>query len=75
MVQEVCRMRRASAWIGWALCLCASLAVCAQDYPEDDEMILDLIREDATQPETGAEPAAEFFRCNKVKAESSGHKH
>ncbi|XP_072244824.1 proprotein convertase subtilisin/kexin type 9 [Leuresthes tenuis] len=66
MVQEVCRMRRASAWIGWALCLCASLAVCAQDYPEDDEMILDLIREDATQPETGAEPAAEFFRCNKA---------
>ncbi|XP_041861213.1 proprotein convertase subtilisin/kexin type 9 isoform X2 [Melanotaenia boesemani] len=59
-------MRCAPAWIGWALCLCASLAVCAQDYPEDDEMILDLIREDGTQPETGAVPAAEFLRCNKA---------
>lgn len=59
-------MRRTLAWIGWALWLCASLAVSAQDYPEDDEMILDLIREDGTQPETGAEPPAEFLRCNKV---------
>ncbi|XP_026201151.1 proprotein convertase subtilisin/kexin type 9 isoform X2 [Anabas testudineus] len=59
-------MRRTSAWVGWALCLCASLAANAQDYPEDDEMILDLIREDGTQPETGTEPAAEFLRCNKA---------
>lgn len=59
-------MRRTSGWIGWALCLCASLTVSAQDYPEDDQMILDLIREDGTQPDTGAEPAAEFLRCNKV---------
>lgn len=59
-------MRRTSGWIGWTLCLCASLTVSAQDYPEDDEMILDLIREDGTQPETGAEPAAEFIRCNKA---------
>ncbi|XP_035509550.1 proprotein convertase subtilisin/kexin type 9 [Morone saxatilis] len=59
-------MRRTSGWIGWTLCLCASLTVSAQDYPEDDEMILDLIREDGTQPETGAEPAAEFLRCNKA---------
>ncbi|XP_022607121.1 proprotein convertase subtilisin/kexin type 9 [Seriola dumerili] len=58
-------MRRTSAWVGWALCLCASLSVSAQDYPEDDELILDLIREDKTQPESGAEPAAEFLRCNK----------
>ncbi|KAM9762192.1 proprotein convertase subtilisin/kexin type 9 isoform 1-T2 [Menidia menidia] len=59
-------MARAALWIGWALCLAASLAVCAQDYTEeDDEMILDLIREDGTQPETGEEPAAEFLRCNK----------
>ncbi|GAA6229392.1 proprotein convertase subtilisin/kexin type 9 isoform X1 [Lates japonicus] len=57
-------MRRTSAWISWALCLCASLAVSAQNYPEDDEMNLDLIREDGTQPESGAEP--EFLRCNKV---------
>lgn len=60
-------MRLTSAWFGWALCLCASLAVSAQDDPEDDEMILDLIREDGTQPETGTEPSAEFLRCNKVE--------
>lgn len=59
-------MRCVPAWIGWALCVCASLAVCAQDYPEDDEMILDLIREDGTQPETGAATAAEFLRCKKA---------
>lgn len=59
-------MRLTSAWFGWALCLCASLAVSAQDDPEDDEMILDLIREDGTQPETGTEPSAEFLRCNKA---------
>lgn len=62
----VWRMRRTSFWVCWALCLCASLAASAQDYPEDDQMILDLIREDGTEPETGAEPAAEFLRCNKV---------
>ncbi|XP_045905850.1 proprotein convertase subtilisin/kexin type 9 [Micropterus dolomieu] len=59
-------MRRTSGYIGWVLCLCASLTVSAQDYPEDDKMILDLIREDGTQPKTGAEPAAEFLRCNKA---------
>ncbi|XP_071343039.1 proprotein convertase subtilisin/kexin type 9 [Trachinotus anak] len=59
-------MRRTSAWIGWALCLCASLSVGAQDYPEDDEMTLGLIREDGTQPESGAEPAAQLLRCNKA---------
>lgn len=56
-------MRRTSAWLGWTLCLCASLAACAQDYPEDDELILDQVREDGTGP--GAEPGAEVFRCNK----------
>ncbi|XP_070817883.1 proprotein convertase subtilisin/kexin type 9 [Chaetodon trifascialis] len=59
-------MRRTSGWIGWALCLCASLTVSAQDHHEDDEMVLDLIIEDGTPPETGAEPAAELFRCNKA---------
>uniref|UniRef100_A0A1A8FS33 Proprotein convertase subtilisin/kexin type 9 n=3 Tax=Nothobranchius korthausae TaxID=1143690 RepID=A0A1A8FS33_9TELE len=54
------------AWVGWALCLCASSAVCAQDHSEDDEMILDLIRDDGTPPEAGAEPAAEFLKCNKA---------
>ncbi|KAM6921399.1 proprotein convertase subtilisin/kexin type 9 [Xenentodon cancila] len=60
-------MRRASVWVGWVLCcLCASWVVGAQDHPEDDEMILDLIREDWTQSETGSEPAADFFKCNKA---------
>lgn len=61
-------MRCTSAWIGWTLCLCASLAVRAQDYTEDDGMILDLVGEDRTDPETGTDPAAEFIRCNKVMA-------
>ncbi|KAJ0065345.1 hypothetical protein NL108_007071 [Boleophthalmus pectinirostris] len=59
-------MRLASVWVGLALCLCASLAVSAQDDPEDEEMILDLIRDDGTQTETGPEPSAEFLRCNKA---------
>ena len=66
------RMHRTSGWIGWALCLCASLTVSAQDYPETDEMILDLIRGDGTRPETGAEPAADFLRCNKVMKRGGG---
>lgn len=60
-------MRRGSCWIGWTMCLCASLTVSARDYPEDDGMILDVMREDGTRPETGSEPAAAFLRCNKVK--------
>ncbi|XP_024114940.1 proprotein convertase subtilisin/kexin type 9 isoform X2 [Oryzias melastigma] len=54
-------MRRASAKIGWALCLCASLSVCLQDDPEDAERTPDLIPEDG-----GAGPAAEFLKCNKA---------
>lgn len=58
-------MRRACAWIGWALCVCASVSVCAQDDPEDDGMI----PEDGTQPERGgAGAAAEFLKSNKVKS-------
>ncbi|KAF1386096.1 hypothetical protein PFLUV_G00114600 [Perca fluviatilis] len=59
-------MHLTSAWVGWALCCLWASTTSAQDYPEDDEMILDLIREDGTQPETGAEPAAEFLKCNKA---------
>ncbi|KAK2835823.1 hypothetical protein Q5P01_016307 [Channa striata] len=59
-------MRRTPAWLGWALCLCASLAVSAQDQPEDDAGILDLIRDDGTRHESRAEPAAPFLRCNKA---------
>lgn len=38
----------------------------------DDDMILDVMREDGTQPETGTEPAAAFLRCNKVRGEARG---
>ncbi|XP_032427456.1 proprotein convertase subtilisin/kexin type 9 [Xiphophorus hellerii] len=62
-------MRPVSGWIGWALCLCASCtAVCAQDRAEDDDTVLERIRDDddGLQPETGGEPAAEFLKCNKA---------
>ncbi|XP_059197027.1 proprotein convertase subtilisin/kexin type 9 [Centropristis striata] len=59
-------MRRTSAWVGWALCLCASVAASARDEPEDEEMVLDLIHEDGAKPESGAEPSAEFLKCNKA---------
>lgn len=56
-------MRRSARWIGWALCLCASLTASAQD----DGALVDLTRGDGTESDTGAESAAEFLRCNKVK--------
>ncbi|XP_054903384.1 proprotein convertase subtilisin/kexin type 9 [Poeciliopsis prolifica] len=66
-------MRPVSGWIGWALCLCAlCAAVSAQDRAEDDETVLDLIRDggcdddDGLQPGPGGEPAAEFLKCNKA---------
>ncbi|XP_061593087.1 proprotein convertase subtilisin/kexin type 9 [Cololabis saira] len=37
-----------------------------EEDPEDDQMILDLIRQDWTQSEPGAEPAADFLKCNKA---------
>ncbi|CAB1419754.1 unnamed protein product [Pleuronectes platessa] len=63
-------MRRTSAWtwIGWALCLCASLAVSAPDLTEDDELVLDL-----TQRGPGAEPPAELLRGNKAAWRIPGH--
>ncbi|KAM3876108.1 LOW QUALITY PROTEIN: proprotein convertase subtilisin/kexin type 9 [Diretmus argenteus] len=58
-------MRCTSERVGWvALCLCALMSVSAQGDSEEDEMILDLIRQDGTQPESGTGPA-EFLRCNK----------
>ncbi|XP_029004087.1 proprotein convertase subtilisin/kexin type 9 isoform X2 [Betta splendens] len=59
-------MRRTSALLGWALCLCASLVAGARDFTEDAEVTLGRVREDGTEPETGAEPGAEFLRCNKA---------
>ncbi|KAK5907306.1 hypothetical protein CesoFtcFv8_005173 [Champsocephalus esox] len=59
-------MRRTSAWVGWVLCLCTYLSASAQDYPDEDEIILDLFREDGTKPEPRAVPTAEFLKCNKA---------
>lgn len=56
------RMRRSERWVGWALCLCASLAVSARDARVND-MPLDVMHEDGAEPET----AAPFLRCNKVR--------
>lgn len=64
------KMRRSRRWIGWALCLCASLAVSARNDVGGDsvnDMFLDLVHEDGTEPETGTETAAPFLRCNKVR--------
>lgn len=63
-------MRRSCRWIGWALCLCASLAVSARNDVGGDsvnDMFLDLVHEDGTEPETGTETSAPFLRCNKVR--------
>ncbi|XP_061094330.1 proprotein convertase subtilisin/kexin type 9 [Conger conger] len=46
-------------------CLVLPFTVWAEDYPEDDDLILSLILQDDTQPETGTEPSADFLRCNK----------
>ncbi|XP_030626616.1 proprotein convertase subtilisin/kexin type 9 [Chanos chanos] len=42
-----------------------AVVVCEEDYSEDEEMILSLIRQDDTQPEPGSEPSADFYRCSK----------
>ncbi|XP_076009716.1 proprotein convertase subtilisin/kexin type 9 [Genypterus blacodes] len=66
-------MRRGSAWVGWALCVCASLAAGAQDRAEDQEPVEDLIHgEPEAGPEPGAEPAAELLRCNKASWQIPG---
>ncbi|XP_029684391.1 proprotein convertase subtilisin/kexin type 9 isoform X2 [Takifugu rubripes] len=64
------RMRRSWSWswswswMGCALCLCASLTGSARDSREDD--IMNLWRENGTQPDTGTEPTAEILKCNKA---------
>ncbi|XP_015244958.1 PREDICTED: proprotein convertase subtilisin/kexin type 9 [Cyprinodon variegatus] len=55
-----------SGWIGCALCLCASLVVCAQDHTEEDDMILEMILDDGLQAEAGDAPSAQFLKCNKA---------
>lgn len=57
-----------SGWIGCALCLCASLVVCAQDHTEEDDMILEMILDDGLQAEAGDAPSAQFLKCNKVRS-------
>ena len=62
------RMKDLLQQLAVALCLCACSLVTAnvQDYSEEDAMILELIRQDGTEPESGSLPPAEFLRCNKV---------
>ncbi|TNM87494.1 hypothetical protein fugu_005715 [Takifugu bimaculatus] len=50
--------------MGCALCLCASLTGSARDSREDD--IMNLWRENGTQPDPGTEPTAEILKCNKA---------
>nr|XP_023648573.1 proprotein convertase subtilisin/kexin type 9 isoform X1 [Paramormyrops kingsleyae] len=39
--------------------------VFSEDYTDDDKMIISLILQDDTQPESGREPSADFYRCQK----------
>lgn len=52
--------------VGIFLCALVPLAISSEDYTEEEEMIISVIRQDDTQPESGTEPSAEFYRCNKV---------
>ncbi|KAL4634940.1 proprotein convertase subtilisin/kexin type 9 [Arapaima gigas] len=52
----------------WLCVLCvaaAARAVRAEDYTEDEHMIISLILRDDTRPEPAAEPAVPFYRCTK----------
>ncbi|XP_063056885.1 proprotein convertase subtilisin/kexin type 9 [Engraulis encrasicolus] len=51
--------------VGIFLCALVPLAISSEDYTEEEEMIISVIRQDDTQPESGTEPSAEFYRCNK----------
>ncbi|KAI1892009.1 hypothetical protein AGOR_G00149580 [Albula goreensis] len=51
--------------IAFFLFVSLPFSVWAEDYPEDDDLILSLILQDDTQPESGTEPSADFLRCNK----------
>lgn len=48
------------------LCTFVPITLSTEDYTEDEEMIISLIRQDDSQPESGTEPSADFYRCNKV---------
>lgn len=52
--------------VGVFLCIFVPLTFSTEDYTEDEEMIISLIRQDDSQPESGTEPSADFYRCNKV---------
>ncbi|XP_035268801.1 proprotein convertase subtilisin/kexin type 9 [Anguilla anguilla] len=47
------------------LCLVLPFTAWAEDYAEDDGLILSVTLQDDTQPEPGTEPTADFLRCNK----------
>lgn len=70
-------MRRGCSWIGWALCLCASLTASAREHDAgvesaNDDVFLDVMHEDSKQPGTGTVPAAPLIRCNKVRRVAEG---
>lgn len=52
--------------VGAFLCTFFPMTLSTEDYTEDEQMILSLIGQDDSQPESGTEPSADFYRCNKV---------
>ena len=59
-------MRRLLA-LALLLLRAAAMEVHEEDYTEEDEMILSLIRKDDSQPELESAPSAQFLRCTKVR--------
>ncbi|KAG5275668.1 hypothetical protein AALO_G00123220 [Alosa alosa] len=51
--------------VGALLCMLVPMTLSTEDYTEDEEMIISLIRQDDSQPESGTEQPADFYRCNK----------
>ncbi|XP_076873158.1 proprotein convertase subtilisin/kexin type 9 isoform X2 [Brachyhypopomus gauderio] len=62
----MCKMRRLVGLYGFNCLLClVALVGCEDDYTEDDEMILHLIRQNDSRPVCESGPSAEFLRCTK----------
>ncbi|KAI4889057.1 hypothetical protein NFI96_014661 [Prochilodus magdalenae] len=51
----------------------ATLETREEDYTEDEEMILSLIRKDDSRPELDSTPSAQFHRCTKAAWRVPGH--
>ncbi|KAL2089566.1 hypothetical protein ACEWY4_014254 [Coilia grayii] len=58
--------------VGVFLCAFFPLIISTEDYTEDEEMIISVIRQDDSQPELGTDPSADFYRCNKDEWRMSG---